>query len=78
MTHNPTQLTHGASADRPDNAVWHRSSYSGTQGNCVEIAHSPAGFVAVRDSKNPNDRKLLISGTAWRAFLHSLKHPEPQ
>ncbi|MGH3845962.1 MAG: DUF397 domain-containing protein [Pseudonocardiaceae bacterium] len=29
---------------------WRKSSHSGTQSNCVELAHTPA---AIRDSKNP-------------------------
>jgi hypothetical protein len=30
---------------------WRKSSYTGNQGNCVEVAHTKD---AVRDSKNPN------------------------
>ncbi len=34
-------------------ARWRRSSYSGTNGNCIEAAAAPAA-VAVRDSKDPD------------------------
>lgn len=27
-----------------DEMVWHKSSYSGVNGNCVEVAHIPANF----------------------------------
>jgi Domain of unknown function (DUF397) len=29
--------------------VWRKRSYSGTQGNCVEVATNLPGIVAVRD-----------------------------
>jgi hypothetical protein len=75
--HIPTQPAHGTSVDRLDSAVWHKSSYSGTQGNCIEIAHDPAGFVTVRDSKNPDGPKLLIAAAEWRAFLNHLRDTKP-
>ena len=53
-------------------AVWHKSSYSGQDGNCVEVAHNLPGFVAVRDSKESNGAKLVVSREAWRAFIRSV------
>jgi hypothetical protein len=35
--------------------VWHKSSYSGNQTACVEVAR-PGTRMAVRDSKNPTAR----------------------
>ena len=35
-------------------AQWHKSSYSGQNGNCVEVARNLPGLVAVRDSKAPD------------------------
>jgi hypothetical protein len=54
-------------------AVWRKSSYSSQSGNCVEAATNPTGMVAVRDSKNPDGPKLLVSTAEWRAFLEDLK-----
>jgi hypothetical protein len=36
---------------------WRKSSHSGEEGNCVELAHTPG---AVRDSKNPAGPVLPI------------------
>jgi hypothetical protein len=53
-------------------ARWRRSSYSGTNGNCVEAAIAgPA--VAVRDSKDPEGPRLVFDASAWRAFAATLK-----
>ena len=38
-------------------AEWHKSSYSGQSGNCVEVARNLPGLVAVRDSKAPRRRE---------------------
>ncbi len=50
-------------------AQWHKSSYSGQSGNCVEVARNLPGLVAVRDSKTPAGPTLLVSPAAWGAFL---------
>jgi hypothetical protein len=38
---------------------WRKSSYSGDEGNCVELAHA-ATSGAIRDSKNPAGGHLLV------------------
>jgi hypothetical protein len=59
--------------DRPsgDTAepMWRVSSYSGGQGNCVEIADGVPGVVPVRDSKRPAGPVLAFSHAAWAAFV---------
>jgi hypothetical protein len=50
-------------------AEWHKSSYSGQDGNCVEVARNLPGLVAVRDSKEPDGAKLVVSPETWRAFV---------
>ena len=50
-------------------AIWRTSSYSGTQGNCVEVATNLPGIVAVRDSKSPAGGTLVFSAQEWRAFV---------
>lgn len=54
-------------------AVWRKSSYSGTSGNCVEVATNLPGIVAIRDSKDPDGPKLVVSVSEWRAFIHHFK-----
>ncbi len=48
--------------------VWRTSSYTGTSGNCVEVA-AAAGAVLVRDTKDREGPVLAVPATAWRAFL---------
>jgi hypothetical protein len=53
---------------------WRRSSYSGNGGgNCVEVSASPAGAVAVRDSKNPHGPVLVISRDEWATFITGIQ-----
>lgn len=50
---------------------WRRSSFSGTNGNCVEAAPVPTGM-AVRDSKNATGPALAFPAADWRSFLTGL------
>ena len=47
---------------------WFKSSYSGEEGECVEVAHTPAA-IHVRDSKNPEGPTLRVAPHAWADFL---------
>jgi hypothetical protein len=49
-------------------AVWTKSSHSGPNGNCVEVARNLPGIVAVRDSKNPDGSVLILTHREWMAF----------
>ena len=49
-------------------AQWRKSSYSGGNGACVEVADLPEA-AAVRDSKDPDGPKLSFSRQAWTAFV---------
>ncbi|HEX5346066.1 MAG TPA: DUF397 domain-containing protein [Pseudonocardiaceae bacterium] len=75
-------------AFEPDSIVWHTSSYSTTNGDCVQVGWrtssystgngacvevAPArGRVLVRDSKDPDGPALAVPTPAWRAFLTTL------
>jgi hypothetical protein len=54
-------------------AEWHKSSYSSQDGNCVEVARSLPGLVVVRDSKQPDSAKLVVSRETWRIFLRGVR-----
>lgn len=54
-------------------AIWRKSSYSGSSsGQCVEAA-SLQDVVAVRDSKDPEGPTLTFTPEAWCAFLAGLR-----
>jgi Domain of unknown function (DUF397) len=54
-------------------AEWRKSSYSGQSGNCVEVARNLPGIMAVRDSKEPDGTKLVLSEEAWRVFISRVR-----
>jgi hypothetical protein len=54
-------------------ADWHKSSYSGQNGNCVEVATNLSGVVAVRDSKDPDGPKLIFTVAEWQEFVASVR-----
>jgi hypothetical protein len=51
---------------------WRVSTYTGGQGNCVEVGRS-ATTVAVRDTKDRDGPVLHFGPAAWRAFTQRLK-----
>jgi hypothetical protein len=71
---SPIQPAFEPSAHRLDQAGWRKSSYSGTQGNCVELAVNAPAAVAVRDSKNPAGPQLTFTAAGWRTFVMSLQN----
>jgi len=54
-------------------AEWHKSSYSSQSGNCVEVARNLPGLVAVRDSKEPDGAKLVVSQESWQVFIRDVR-----
>jgi hypothetical protein len=52
-----------------DGLVWRKSSYTGDNGNCVEIGWPDLAGVAVRDSKQPTGPTLAFPTSTWRTFL---------
>jgi hypothetical protein len=57
---------------RHSRATWRKSSYSGANGDCIEVTDAAAGIVDVRDSKNPDGPKLAFTPDQWTAFTCSL------
>jgi hypothetical protein len=51
---------------------WRKARQSNETGHCVELSALPDG-VAVRDSKDPDGPKLVVSREAFRAFAATLK-----
>lgn len=53
---------------------WRKSSHSGDEGACVEIALLPEA-VAVRDSTDPAGPVLVFAPAAWAAFAAAPPRP---
>lgn len=54
-------------------AQWRTSSYSGSNGNCVEVAADPGAPVLVRDTKDRQGPVLAFRPDAWRRFAGQVK-----
>lgn len=53
---------------------WFTSTFSGGNGDsCVEVAHLPAGGVAVRDTKDRSRPAHRYAAAQWDAFLAGVR-----
>jgi hypothetical protein len=55
---------------------WRKSSYSGTNANCVEVCTDDNATVAIRDSKDKTGPELASTRQAWTALVQAVKHGE--
>ncbi|GHC87498.1 hypothetical protein GCM10007079_31720 [Nocardiopsis terrae] len=58
--------------------IWFKSSYSGSHGECVEVANLANGS-AMRDTKRRELGMLTFPGLEWQAFLagaREVNHPD--
>jgi hypothetical protein len=56
--------------------VWRKSSYSGQDEQCCEVAES-SGAVWVRDSKRPGGARVTFTADAWHAGIALFLAPVP-
>jgi hypothetical protein len=54
------------------NGVWRKSTYSGSQADCVEVGNM-ADLVKVRDTKDREGPVVTVSADAWRRFTTQIK-----
>ncbi|MER5650974.1 DUF397 domain-containing protein [Streptosporangium sp. NPDC002524] len=54
-------------------ADFRKSSFSGGNNDCVEVATNLPGLVAVRDSKDPSGPALTFTPEVWRDFLAGVR-----
>lgn len=58
-------------------ARWQKSSRSGGGekggGNCIEIAHLPHNYTAVRDSKNPTGPTAQFPSSSFTTWIANCK-----
>jgi hypothetical protein len=62
-----------AGAAELSGAVWRKASASTANGDCVEVAHFPAGSIAVRDSKDKAGAILTFGQDSWQKFLDEVR-----
>jgi Domain of unknown function (DUF397) len=55
-------------------ATWAKSSFSFSNGNCVEVAELPGGSVGVRDGRDPAGPVLRFTRDGWETFLVGARH----
>jgi hypothetical protein len=60
-----------------DNLNWRKASASNPSGNCVEVAMTPEGEIAVRNSRFPDDpAHPPFTPGEWEAFVTGTKNGE--
>ena len=56
-----------------DTGDWRKSSYSMSNGHCLETARLVGGRIGVRDSKAADGLVLRFEPATWSAFLAELR-----
>lgn len=56
--------------------TWTKSSHSGNDSNCVEVAFLSDDRVALRDSKDPHGPVLRFNRGEWSAFVNGITDGE--
>ncbi|MFJ1590929.1 DUF397 domain-containing protein [Kitasatospora albolonga] len=54
-------------------ARWHKSTYSGSNNNCVEHAVLASGRHAVRDTKDRTLGAHTFASTSWQTFVTAVR-----
>ncbi len=50
-------------------ATWRKSSFSGSGGQCIEVADGFPSLMPVRDSKDPQGPVLMFPAGSFAAFV---------
>ncbi|MGH3468347.1 MAG: DUF397 domain-containing protein [Thermocrispum sp.] len=60
----------------PDQLSWRKSTYSASEGACVEVAKDGAGGRWLRDTKDRNRPAHYFTAAEWHAFIRGVKDSE--
>ncbi|GAB3359640.1 DUF397 domain-containing protein [Amycolatopsis echigonensis] len=60
----------------PERVVFRKSSYSGENGQCVEVGEAADGGRWLRDSKDPSKPAHYFTAGEWDAFIRGVKNGE--
>ena len=62
--------------ERPADDAWKKSTFSNPSGNCVEVAETSNGLVAVRNSREPEGAVIYYTRPEIDAFVRGAKAGE--
>lgn len=74
MTASNLEETGGFDEARSSSGKWRKSSFSESNGDCIEVAILTKGQISVRDSKAIVGPHLSYSSHAWTAFVGDVRH----
>jgi hypothetical protein len=58
------------------NAKWFKSSFSGDNGGCLEVAFLDSRRVALRDNEDLDNPPFVVSRHVWQCWLDGAKGGE--
>jgi hypothetical protein len=67
------QSYNGISAAELRGVTWQKADRSNSQGNCVELAELPDGWIAVRNSRHPDGPALIYTRMEIEALIMGAK-----
>jgi hypothetical protein len=69
----PDDRINGMPASSLPDARWRKSTFSNSQGDCVELARLPEGMIAVRNSRHPGGPALICTQAEIAAFIQGTR-----
>lgn len=57
-------------------AEWRKSSLSGDNGNCIEVAPLSGGRIGIRDTDAPDRPPFVVRAEVWAAFTGGVRNGE--
>jgi hypothetical protein len=76
MAEHVNDHSNDRAGDQSDDLQWRISSFSGDQGSCVELASTPDGRVAVRNSNHRDAGTVLFTRREMDAWIKGAKAGE--